>query len=379
MKIFIILSLLLSSITFADDRLDSLLFSTVNDIYSIKFESAEKTIKIVKTEYPQHPASLFFDAMIYWWKIQLDQKNEQYDEVFYKKADAVLDLCEKILDKDENNRDANFYHGGALGFKARVQTFRKDWLKAALNGKNAIPFVHNVYELDTLNKDALLGLGIYNYFADVIPKKHSFVKPFMAFFPKGDAKKGLKELTIASQHGKFAKYEARYQLIMLYYYYEKNYKEGYKHAKYLVEEFPNNPIFQKFYIRFAYKINKFNEVDKMLENALNNHKKGVIGYNPRTMVEFYYYGGLSNFRQRKYATATDFNIKSIETNKTIIDFENSFYYPNAMFNQGMVFYNSKEYNEAKKYFNNVLNTKNIGNTRSRAKEMLERIAKKKKM
>ena len=377
MKKLLIILLLLPTLTHGINRLDSLLYSTVDNIYSIKFKEATATIDIVKKEYPKNPAGLFFDAMITWWKIQLDPKDEQFDKEFFRKTDAVIDLCEEILDDDEKNRDALFYNGGALGFKARVQTFRKQWVKAAMNGKNAIPFVHDVYELDTLDKDGLLGIGIYNYFADVIPKKHSFVKPFMLFFPKGNAKQGIQELKTVSKHGKFAKYEAQYQLMMLYYYYEKDNAAGYKVAKSLIDNFPNNPIFQKYYIRFAYKIRKFKKTDAMLKNVLVNKQKNMLGYNDRAMREFYYYSGLSHFKQGRYNKAIEENILVINLSKNIPDSRKSFFLVNTWFNKGMAEYNSRKYKDAKKSFKEVLDLKEIGTSHDRAETMLKKIKNKK--
>ena len=378
MKKLIIVLLIIHSFTFADERLDSLLYSTVNDIYSIKFKEATSTITIVKKEYPKNPAGLFFDAMITWWKIQLDPKDERYDKEFFKKTDAIIDLCEQILDDDKKNRDALFYNGGALGFKARVQTFRKKWVKAAMNGKNAIPFVHDVYELDTLDKDGLLGIGIYNYFADIIPKRHSFVKPFMLFFPKGNAKQGIRELKIVSKQGKFAKYEAQYQLMMLYYYYEKDNEAGYRVAKSLIKNFPNNPIFQKYYIRFAYKTRKYKNVDTMLKDVFDNRVKSLVGYNDRAMREFHYYSGLSHFKQGRYKNALKDNQQVIVLSKKIPKSNESFFLINTWFNKGMSEYNSKDYIEAKKSFKKVLGLKEIGTSHDRAERMLKKIKRKKK-
>src|SRR4030066_574448 len=127
---------------------DSLVKAGINQIYSIKFNEAEKTFQLLKKEYPTHPAGRFFFAMIDWWKIILSEEDEEKDERFYEKIEDVVNFCDEILDKDPNNVDALFFKGGAIGFRGRLSVMRESWLSAAEDGREALPIVENAAKLD---------------------------------------------------------------------------------------------------------------------------------------------------------------------------------------------------------------------------------------
>ena len=118
--------------------------------------------------------------------------------------------------------DALFFKGGSIGFRGRLRAFRESWLKAADDGREALPIVEEAASLDPNNMDVQLGFGIYNYYAAVIPNENPLIKPLMIFFPDGDKEKGIQQLKNTAFNGKFAKYEARYFLMTLYYRYENN-------------------------------------------------------------------------------------------------------------------------------------------------------------
>ena len=118
----------------------------------MKFGEAEKTFSKVQKDFPKHPAGKFFDAMIVWWKIMIDQDNEEYDEMFEDKLENVIDFCDDLLDENEKNVDAIFFKGGSLGFRGRLYSIRQKWFDAALDGKEALPLVYEAYEIDPKNE-----------------------------------------------------------------------------------------------------------------------------------------------------------------------------------------------------------------------------------
>ncbi len=258
---------------------DSLVTAGINQIYSIKFTEAEKTFQLLKKEYPTHPASRFFFAMIDWWKIILSEEDEEKDDIFYDKIDETVDFCDEILDDDPENIDAIFFKGGAIGFRGRLRVMRESWFKAANDGREALPLVDYAYELDPNNVDVKLGFGIYNYLAAVIPEKYPVVKPVMIFFPSGDKELGMKQLKEAASSGKYSKYEARYILITFFYYFEKDMNSAEVYAQQLVESFPNNPVFERWRGRIAARQKEITFADSIFKDVLNKADKNFEGYN----------------------------------------------------------------------------------------------------
>ncbi|OGU78066.1 MAG: hypothetical protein A2W11_12955, partial [Ignavibacteria bacterium RBG_16_35_7] len=253
-KLFVFISFLLlfgKNISSQTLHFDSLVTTGIKQIYSINFSDAEVTFRKLMADYPGHPSGRFFLAMIDWWRILLDLDVETYDELFFQKIEDVIYNCEQILEKDPNNIDALFFKGGAIGFRGRLRAYRESWLKAADDGREALPIVEQASILDPENRDVQLGFGIYNYYADVIPDRYPLLKPLMIFFPDGNREKGIEQLTNTALRGKYAKYEARYFLMTLYYTYENNPYKAEEFANMLVSDFPNNPIFEKWQGRIS--------------------------------------------------------------------------------------------------------------------------------
>lgn len=352
---------------------DSLVTAGINQIYSIKFTEAEKTFHLLKKEYPKHPASRFFFAMIDWWKIILSEEDEEKDEIFYEKIDETVDFCDEILDDDPENVDALFFKGGAIGFRGRLRVIRESWFKAANDGREALPLVDYAYELDPNNMDVKLGFGIYNYLAAVIPEKYPVVKPVMIFFPSGDKELGMKQLKEAATSGKYSKYEARYILVTFFYYFEKDMNSAEVYAQQLVESFPNNPVFERWRGRIAARQKEIMLADSIFKDVLNKADKNFEGYNtPMVKREANYYIGFNLKNKGEFDSALQYFKNCIEEAKKIDEEgEESGFQINATLYSGTIFQTWGNYKEAKKYYEKVLDMRDFRDSHKNVNSYIE--------
>ena len=316
---------------------DSLVKAGVDQIYGIEFDKAEQTFDKVIKEYPTHPSGKFFKAMITWWRILLDLENESLDEKFYAQLEECIDQCDDILDKNEKNVDALFFKGGSIGFRGRLLAIRESWFKAALDGKEGLGIVYKAYAADPKNTDVQLGFGIYHYYADVIPLKYPAVKPFMVFFPKGDKKKGIKELENVAWRGRYARIESRYFMMTLNFQFEENMDETRKWGKYLLMDFPNNPNFQKYYGLTYIKENNYQEAVKTFRDVYNKCLRGMPGYNKRFEREAIYYIAM-DYKLRNQVDSAIVNFEKAEKLSRQLDKkEESGFLINTVFYLGMLY------------------------------------------
>ncbi len=359
-----------------DAKFDSIVIKGIKQIYSIELKQAEKTFNKLITDYPKHPAGKFFLAMLDWWRILLDTSTEQRDELFFEKIEEVIDHCDKILDEDPENIDALFFKGGAIGFRGRLNALRESWLSAADDGRGALPLVEEAGELDPDNVDVKLGFGIYNYYAAVIPEKFPIVKPLMIFLPSGDKGLGLKQLKDVAQNGKYTKYEARYFLMTLYYRFEKNYDAAEEYSKMLNEDFPNNPVFERWRGRIAMKKGDLILADSIFKSILWKGEKRYPGYNTlKAKREANYYVGY-NFRNLgKYDSAQVYLEKCMNYSLKLDKDEESGFLINSTLYLGTIKEMGKEYAAAKMYYERVLDMREFGTSHSLAESYLERIEK----
>ncbi|MBK7499356.1 MAG: tetratricopeptide repeat protein [Ignavibacteriales bacterium] len=376
-KIFLIILLFSSSIYAQNSDFDSRVKEGIKQIYNIKFTEAEKTFRSVIADYPQHPAGRFFIAMIDWWKILLDPDNESYDEIFFQKLEDVIYQCDQLLDKNPKDVDALFFKGGSIGFRGRLRAFRESWLKAADDGREALPIVEEAASLDPNNMDVQLGFGIYNYYAAVIPNENPLIKPLMIFFPDGDKEKGIQQLKNTAFNGKFAKYEARYFLMTLYYRYENNSIIADDYAKLLQEDFPDNPVFEKWRGRIAVRRGDYFLADSVFRNVLLKADKNYVGYNrPNTLREAAYYVGNNLKNNGQLDSAKVFFERCIvESQKIDEEGEESGFQVNAYLYLAQMAETLNKKEEAIRLYEKILSIRDYGKSHSVAENSLKNLKK----
>lgn len=351
---------------------DSLVTAGIKQIYDIKFPLAEATFKKVTAEYPEKPAGRFFIAMIDWWKIILDPGTESYDDIFYKKIEDVIDQCDNILDRDPGNVDALFFKGGAIGFRGRLRAYRESWLKAAGDGREALPIVEEAAKLDPKNVDVKLGFGIYNYYVAVLPDKYPVLKPIMLFFPGGNKKQGIADLEYVAREGKYAKYEARYFLMNIFYYYEENFEGAEKYAKMLNGDFPDNPSFERWLGRIYARRGKSKISSSVFADVLRKYKKGYTGYTFMPVKrEADYYVAYQYKLEGKPDSAKIFFKDCADLSRKIDEEGESGFLVNSTLYLGMIADASGERARAVGYYNAVLDMKEFKNSHSLAEQYLK--------
>jgi Tetratricopeptide repeat len=334
----------------------------------IKFEKAELTFRSLIADYPDHPAGRFFLAMIDWWKILLDPDDKSNDDIFYQKLEDVIYQCDQLLNKDPENVDALFFKGGAIGFRGRLRAFRDSWLKAADDGREALPIVEKASSLDPKNVDVQLGFGIYDYYASVIPDEYPILKPLMIFFPSGDKVKGIKELKNTAVNGKYTKYEARYFLMTLYYDYENNPYASDEYAKQLTSDFPDNPTFERWLGRISAKKGDYVNASKIFKDVLSKADLNYTGYNTLNAErEANYYVGYEYKNLNNLDSAEYYFNKCAALSKQIEKSEEeSGFLINSILYLGMINDQRGNRDKAIQYYKDVLDMKEYGHSHSLA-------------
>lgn len=371
----LILFIFLSNILLAQQNdFDSRIQQGIKQIYNIKFEEAEKTFRALIADYPNHPAGRFFLAMIDWWKILLDVENESHDEIFFQKLEDVIFQCDQILKKDPGNVDALFFKGGSIGFRGRLRSLRESWLKAADDGREALPIVERAAKLDPNNLDVQLGFGIYNYYAAVIPEEYPIIKPLMIFFPSGNKEEGLKQLKNTAFNGKYAKYEARYFLMTIYYRYESNPWQAEEFARMLVDDFPDNSTFQRWLGRIYVRQGKMQLADSVFKDVLRKADENFYGYNfPASLREANYYIGYNYKLNNELDSAKIYLTRCAEISGQIDKDEESGFLINSILYLAQISESKNLFEEAISYYERLLKMRDWGNSHTLAKNSLKRL------
>jgi len=201
-------------------------------------ESYEVFQKLIELE-PDNPRGYFLRSAIYFWMFTEDIKNEKVGDKFRDLSYEAVEVAEAKLEENENDIDAMFYLGGAYGSLGRYYAMTKSYLNAYWYGNKGKNYLEDVVELDSTYYDAYLGLGIYHYLADILPR---FVK-ILSFILgiDGDKDQGIIEIQLAAKKGTYSKTEAMFFLAAIYTYREAEYEKAIKICNLLLEKYPDNP------------------------------------------------------------------------------------------------------------------------------------------
>ncbi|ROL60543.1 hypothetical protein D9V86_09290 [Bacteroidetes/Chlorobi group bacterium ChocPot_Mid] len=298
---------------------DSLIKKGTFHVYNIEFDSASVCFKKVIEMNPDNPAGYFLDAMVEWWKIRLFRETEKYDNLFLKKIDKVIELCEARLDTNIVDITALFFLGGAYGYRGRFHAIRQNYMNVANDGRKGYEILTECWKLAPGNHDIQLGTGIYNYFVVAFSEQYPALKPLTAFFPKGDKRIGILQLRSAAKYARYASIEAKEVLLQIYYQFEENFPEALTMAEDLAFTYPKNPFFQRYLAR-AYTTNGWEYQDKAEELWREILKKCItreIGYDRLTSREALYYVGLTLMRKQDYETALKYLYKCDEACRAV--------------------------------------------------------------
>jgi tetratricopeptide (TPR) repeat protein len=344
----------------------------IDKIYNMEFEKADQEFAEVVRLQPDHPAGYFFQAMTEWWRILTNFDDESRDKQLIAMLDKVVGICEQRLDQNENDVAALFFKGGAVGFKGRLRANRGAWLLAANDGLVAMPAVRKAYKLEPENFDVLLGIGIYNYYADLVPSQYPVVKPLMIFLPGGDKQKGLEQLELAAQKARYAKTEAMYFLLQTYFIYEKQYVRALEIARELHDKFPQNPVFHRMYGRCYVSTGYWGEAFQIFSEVEKRFRSHQVGYDIYDGREAYYYVGRHYFLAGKLEESLQNLYKCDELSRTIDRSGASGFMSMANLTIGMIYDLQKRRGSALAQYQKVLGLKEYENTYKEARRFMEK-------
>ena len=329
--------------------------SALNDIYNFKFDKAEQQFRTLMKRYGWHPLPYFLLGLNEWWKIMPDTKNTQHDIRFLAYMDSTIAVAQNLRENFKDYKlEAAFFLAAAHGFKGRLfaDEERKNWRKAALEGKAALKYMEECKEKEELSPELLFGDALYNYFSVWVPENYSALKPIMWFFPKGDKKLGLKQLKEVSYNAFYTRTEAMVWLMRITNNYESDQITAFKVAEYLYQTYPDNPYFHRYYARMLYSRGMHLELELASKNIINRIDSGKMGYEATSgrYASFYLgqvYGNRGDLVKAKtyYQKAVDYSEQTEATE--------SGYYLYSLIELGEINVKQGNNKEAKKYFNEV--------------------------
>ena len=189
-------------------------------------------------------ACLGLEALSLWWQIQLDPDSLRLDAPLLARVTAAIAEAERMTKAEPMRAEAWFYLGAAYGVRAQFRVHRVERLAAARDGKRIKESLERALALDPEMHDAEFGIGMYRYYADIAPAVLRFLR-FLLLMPGGDRVDGLRQLERAATRGMLVSGEARYQIHVIYLWYEKKWLQALEIVRTLQSRYPRNALFRQ--------------------------------------------------------------------------------------------------------------------------------------
>jgi tetratricopeptide (TPR) repeat protein len=337
-------------------------------LYDMDFAGANAVFAAIEQRYPGHPVGPFLQALAPWWEIQVDPEDDSHDDAFFDAMDEVIDRCDRRLRKDKDDIDALFFKAGALAFRGRLHTDRKNWLRAARDGQKAMRYFDEVRKRQPENPDLLLGLGLFDYLADVAPEQYPILKPFARFFPKGNRARGLQELSQAVDKGTFVPTEAAFCLVQIHYIFERDYATALHYARWLRDRYPNNSLFHVYEGRSYARLNLWADERQDLLDVLERQAEGRTGYRGDVTQQALYVLGRDEVRRKVYDDALS-HLSRLEILPTRGRTDSDYKAYGRLY-RGMALDALGRREEALYWYNRALGTRPPGEVRDKARNFL---------
>ncbi len=248
------------------DTYHQLTLEGIEQAYNMQIDEATGTFEqIIKLD-PQNPHGYLLQAVNFFYQSEWAVEKGDFEKKFQKYTSKAIKFSKKNLSKKEKRNDALFYLGTSHIYLAAYHAARHNWLRAYWYGKDGINYLKKVVRADPNYYDAYLGLGLYHYYAAVIPK---FIKSVTSLLGiEGDRTRGLQELRLAAEKGTYSRAEAHYFLANIFLYIEDDADTALSYSEKLTRRYQQNAGFLTFLAENYQESGRHADAIEQLENAL---------------------------------------------------------------------------------------------------------------
>jgi len=190
---------------------------------------------------PDDPMGAYLVALALCWRIEQRPESTDLDKDFEAQVDRAIALADARLKKDRRDARAWLARGAAHGVRGRLLLGRAQRRQAAREAARMRADLLVAHDLDPDDGDVLFGLGLYDYYADVLPRVSKLLR-FLAGLPGGDRERGIARIEGAKGAAALHRTEAQWQLYEIYAFYEGDADRAYEEIRELHARYPGSPL-----------------------------------------------------------------------------------------------------------------------------------------
>ena len=363
------------SLLIADMNVQIEATQALNDMYNFKFDQARRQFYWLMQKYGDHPLPHFLMGLNEWWQIMPNLDVETHDMQFVAYMDSAIVKAKKLYKVDSFKVEGAFFLAASYGFKARLYSERRKWLKAAGNANKALNYLEDCRSKEELSPELLFGDGLYNYFSVWIPENYPQIRPFLIMFNKGEKDKGLEQLEEVAHNAFYTRTEAQFWLMRILFTEENDYTKALHESQYLHQTYPDNALFHRYYTRLLFHTGRYAKAKILAEDLLHKVDSSYRGYEEISgRYACFYLARIweSNFNQEK---ALHYYERTVEFAEEVKALESG-YYHYALLGMARIYDKRGNRKDAERCLKTVRkNTKRKSDANKRAKAYLKSMKK----
>jgi hypothetical protein len=233
--------LLLAAALAGDVAGDERLRETLELAYQGATETAVNRLAILAAAAPEDPMARYLEALALCWKIEERPGSQALDDRLHETLDEALAVADARLEDDPDDLRARLARGAAHGVRSRLFLFRRQGLAAGRAAARMRSDLQLALALEPGSQDALFGLGLYDFYADVLPRGLKLMR-LLAGIPGGDRERGLRRMELAKGGTLFHDTELLVQLVEIYVEYEQQPDRALRELRQLRSRYPGSPL-----------------------------------------------------------------------------------------------------------------------------------------
>ncbi len=225
-------------------------------LYEGDFDRAVAFFRTLQETTPEHPLGYLLEANAVWWQRwcasiainaqgfvdALPEKDSPLDAPYRALLAAARTRAEAYLARAPRSAEAEFYLGMTYALEGRLAGLRREARATASAGKKMRAELLRARRLDAQLDDALLGLGLYNYYVATLSPVVKLLRVLL-FIPGGSKAEGVRQLARAAERAVLVPAEARFWLGKNLRNFDRDYAGALVQFRQLVVSYPQNPLF----------------------------------------------------------------------------------------------------------------------------------------
>ena len=196
-------------------EMDRLLLEGIDAIYRMDFKAAQSAATKAIALNPDYPHPYVGEAIIDFirYSYETERSDTSLTKSFESKVARSIDVGERWLKAHPEDPDGLLALGSGYGISARLALDTHQYLKGWRHGSRAMKYIRASIRSNAKQYDAYLGLGMFDYYVDTIPRFAGWLAKIML---GGSRARGLSELKLAAERGRYGRLAAMLILVEIF-------------------------------------------------------------------------------------------------------------------------------------------------------------------